>query len=100
METMTPEEFYNKTGITKGYAKEILDSGKDPKWYIPAGAAFKAEPEVEEPVEDEVIEPTIPNEPTPEVTPTEPETAPETEPDTEPEVEGETEEEGGSVEVE
>lgn len=96
MAKMTPEEFYNKTGITMGYAKEILDSGKNPDWYIPAGAAFDAEPKVEEPVENEVIEPTTPNEPTPEVEPT----APETEPETEPEVEGETEEEGGSVEAE
>lgn len=94
---MTPKEFYARTGVTEGYAKEIIKDEAYAKWRIPSGAAFasetpKEEPEVTTEILKETTEPIVEEtgkaEPTPEVEPVEEET------------EVETEEDGGSVEVE
>ena len=94
---MTPKEFYARTGVTEGYAKEIIKDEAYAKWRTPSGAAFtsetpKEEPEVITEILEEITEPVVEEtgkvEPTPEVELVEEET------------EVETEEDGGSVEVE
>lgn len=99
---MTSKEFYARTGVTEGYAAEILKDEAYAKWRMPSGAAFVNETPAAEPVtvDEDLEETTAPvteqapkAEPTPEVEPVEEETETEVEPE-------ETEEEGGSVEVE
>ena len=94
---MTPKEFYARTGVTEGYAKEIIKDEAYAKWRTPSGAAFasetpKEEPEVITEILEETTEPVV--EETGKAAP-----APEVEP-IEEETEVETDEDGGSVEVE
>ena len=92
MATMTAKEFYARTGVTEGYAKEIIKDEAYAKWRTPSGAAFanetpKEEPEVITEILEETNEPIVEEtgkeEPTPEVEPVEEETTETTESTTE-----------------
>lgn len=49
---MTANEFWKRTGVTEGYAAEILKDAEHAAWHMPQGAAFPEE-EVVEPVDDD-----------------------------------------------
>lgn len=49
---MTANEFWKRTGVTEGYATEILKNAEHAAWHMPQGAAF-VEEEVVEPVDDD-----------------------------------------------
>lgn len=49
---MTAKEFWKRTGVTEGYAAEILKDAEHAAWHMPQGAAFTEE-EVVEPVDDD-----------------------------------------------
>lgn len=49
---MTANEFWKRTGVTEGYATEILKDAEHAAWHMPQGAAF-VEEEVVEPVDDD-----------------------------------------------
>lgn len=49
---MTANEFWKRTGVTEGYAAEILKNAEHAAWHMPQGAAFPEE-EVVEPVDDD-----------------------------------------------
>lgn len=49
---MTANEYWKRTGVTEGYATEILKNAEHAAWHMPQGAAF-VEEEVVEPVDDD-----------------------------------------------
>lgn len=57
---MTTNEYWKRTGVTEGYATEILKDAEHAAWHMPQGAAFAEE--VVEPVDDD--DPTDVDDPT------------------------------------
>jgi hypothetical protein len=47
--TMTANEYWKRTGVTEGYATEILKDAEHAAWHMPQGAAFVNETPEEEP---------------------------------------------------
>lgn len=59
---MTANEFWKRTGVTEGYAAEILKDAEHAAWHMPQGAKFVTETPEEEPtvIDEDLDDPTVP----------------------------------------